>query len=345
MAGKRHHFVPRFIQAGFASHTKNKDSFTWVYRKGAKAFNTNIVNIGLEGQFYDLDGDNQVDDQITNLEGRFSDFYNALRRGEPEAVANSDTIGELIAHLEVRTRHLRQNFTITASKFMDELLRFVSDEQAFGNYIKRKISRDPMLLRSIIAEELRKHQNVDLKLEEAYSALSPLFEQEQRLDLGGLSEMVESFKAAIPQMIETAHKSGHIKGLRQTLAPPVKANIYKTFTYRLLDTKDVSLPLGDSILVFEIKGQKRFKSVTEKDDDVQAIYLPLTSTCTLVGNNDGNILGIEELPMVIAQCSLEYFISNNNSDTNDLLHNSIGEYAQLLSNKEIETLIAEIQAD
>jgi len=78
MSGKRHHFVPRFLQAGFASHMNGDEVFTWVYRKGSKTFNTNVANVGVEGQFYSQDGDTKVDESITAAEGRFSALVHAF---------------------------------------------------------------------------------------------------------------------------------------------------------------------------------------------------------------------------------------------------------------------------
>jgi hypothetical protein len=45
MAGKRQHFIPQFIQSGFASHVSGDEIYTWVYRKEAKPFNTNIIKM------------------------------------------------------------------------------------------------------------------------------------------------------------------------------------------------------------------------------------------------------------------------------------------------------------
>jgi hypothetical protein len=47
MSGKRHHFVPRFLQRGFASHIKDGNVFTWVYRRHGPPFNTQAVGSGL----------------------------------------------------------------------------------------------------------------------------------------------------------------------------------------------------------------------------------------------------------------------------------------------------------
>src|SRR5205814_10074769 len=68
MAGVRQHIIPQFLLKGFASRTTSKAAFTWVYRKRAPPFETNIINVTVEGKFYDKDAETSADDLITDLE-------------------------------------------------------------------------------------------------------------------------------------------------------------------------------------------------------------------------------------------------------------------------------------
>lgn len=343
MSGKRHHFVPRFLQAGFASHTNGSEVFTWVYRKGSNPFNTNIVNVGVEGQFYSQDGDSQVDEDITTAEGRYSALVGALREGGEEVVSNSKEIADLLAHLEIRTRHLRESFSMTASLLMDELLRFVEDQQAFGMYVKRKMRSDPSILREAIANELKELNLPDAALEELLSASQPMLEQLLPSLLSDLPSMASHFRSKIPQMVKAGSKSGHIKGLRQALAPPVKADAYAKLKFRVTHFENETMPLGDSMLVFQMKGERKFKSFTEKDDAIEAVYLPLSSDRVLVGSINGAVTDVSHLPTVIAQCSLEYFISGVKSASNEVLHNHISQFAYMLSPEQIEAIVDELK--
>ena len=109
MAGKRQHFIPRFLQEGVASHRKGDEAFTWVYRKGRPPFNTNIANVGVESSFYTEGDDTEVDDRITDAEVEFSQRVRQLRTIMPGQVSDP-RLASFIAHLEVRTRHVRQAF-------------------------------------------------------------------------------------------------------------------------------------------------------------------------------------------------------------------------------------------
>lgn len=78
------------------------------------------------------------------------------------------------------------------------------------------------------------------------------------------------------------------------------------------------------------------------NDSLQAIYMPLSSSLVLVGNVANNTLNLSRLPMIIAQCSLEHFISNSNEAANSILQNHIGENAFILPTKEIDVLLMEL---
>ena len=342
MSGKRQHYVPRFLQSGFASHANGNEMFTWVHRKGAKSFNTNIINAGVEGHFYSQDGDSQLDDEITAAEAQFGGLIDALRNGTENSTANSESLAELVAHLEVRTRHLRQSFATTAGVVVEELLRFVEDEQAFGGYLRRRIKNDPSFMRDAIAEELRKRGLPDALLPHLLVASQPLLEQMLSSLLADLPSIASHFRTALPQMLKTASKSGHIKALRQSLAPQVKTDQYRNLRFHLARSTEAVLPLGDSMLVFQLNGERPFKPFFEKDDPLQAVYLPLSPSLVLIGSVDDNTPDLAQVPLAIAQCSLEYFISHSRSDTIDDLHTHIGEFAHLLSEDQIDAVITEV---
>jgi hypothetical protein len=103
-------------------------------------------------------------------------------------------------------------------------------------------------------------------------------------------------------MIETAAKSGHLKGLKQALAPPVKMNQYRDLSFSVKCSATPLFPLGDSMVIFHVEGERTYKSFSEKDERVEAVYLPLSPTHVLVGHCDGYEPDLAVLPLAIAQC-------------------------------------------
>lgn len=139
MAGKRQHFIPQFLQEGFATRNSQDKPQTWVFRRDKPPFKSNIVNVGVESMFYTNESDSEVDEAITIAESEFSALVRGLRIGEPSCIADPK-LSILIAHLEARTRHLRENFLQIGNFIVSGFLNFMSDEDAFADFLIRKIS-------------------------------------------------------------------------------------------------------------------------------------------------------------------------------------------------------------
>lgn len=342
MSGKRHHYIPQFLQRGFVSHSCGGEFFTWVYRRNTQPFNTNIANTGVEGYFYSQGEDSHADDNITVAEDSYFALVDALRGGSKEAIDDSNSLSELVTHLELRTRHLRQNFSNTASLVLEEMARFMEDEQAFGSYMTKRVKSDPSFMRGVIADELKNRNLPDSLLPHLVEASQLHWEQTLPALLADMSLVACRFRAEIPKIAKEGAKSGHIKALKETLSPEAMVRRYRNLKYCVLQSK-VALPLGDSSIVIQLKGERPFKAFCDKDDSIEAVYLPLSSDLILVGSIDDAVPNISTIPMVTAQCSLEYFISSSNNDANNIIHARIGEYAHLLTEDQIYRLITEVK--
>ncbi|PNP34726.1 DUF4238 domain-containing protein [Citrobacter amalonaticus] len=213
MAGKRQHFIPRFLQRGFSIEREGK-FFSCLCRKEVIKENIVIENIGLENKFYTLDGDSSIDDKITDKE---TYVYSKIVHELVNGTFNMDDIGSLsdfIFHMEIRTKNLRSNFTNTASYLIDQMrIRLLSKDTLY-RYFNKNIISDPSKMDRLINEQLnelnvpqvlRPHiknvlfNNVHAWLPDIANKLSlqliPLFEN---MVLSGIPE---------------AAKKGHLKGL------------------------------------------------------------------------------------------------------------------------------------
>ncbi|PSB57884.1 DUF4238 domain-containing protein [Chamaesiphon polymorphus] len=337
MAGIRQHFIPRFLQNGFASHVTGDKFCTWVYRKGVEPFNANTTKTGVEGYFYSQDDDPQVDDEITAAESRFTSLVNNLRNEGETAKLESDKIAELIAHFEIRTRHLRQSFSNAAEYGLREVLKIIEDPLVFGNYVKRGLEER-------VVKEYRKLNYPENYLKLFLIGIQPQMDSALSKSLDDIPWMTEQFRADLPNMLKEASKSGHIDGLRNSIAPQVKIDMYRNMKFSIERTFS-DIPLGDSIVLFQLEGDESFKPISEKGDPIQAVYLPLSSNLVLVGQLSNKTPDLSQLPKAIAQCSLEYFISSTKSDGNETLQAYIGESAHLISKNKMDAILLEIIDD
>lgn len=339
MSGKRQHFIPCFLQNGFASHINGEQIFTWVYRKGQSPFNSNIVKVGVEGYFYSQEGDNQVDDIITKAENSFDTLIQALRNNKEEEIIDSKKIAEMITHFEIRTRNIRESFTNTNSYIHEATVRILNDKYIFESYLDKLI---PQLIQEQARKALRQYKLPESSLKNIIDHLNSNIEMMRKVASDAFPSIVSQMDVNLLTTLKNISKAAHIKALRQDISPQAKIEKYQKLQFSLLPSTSINIPLGDSVIVFQVDGGREFKLFCMADDSLQAIYMPLSSSLVLVGNVANNTLNLSQLPMIIAQCSLEHFISNSNEAANSILQNHIGENAFILPTKEIDVLLMEL---
>jgi hypothetical protein len=312
-----------------------------MYRKGMPPSNANIINVGVEGRFYTEGQDTEADDLITSAEGTFSALIRNLR-ADLSAPLLDPQLPVLIAHLEVRTRHLRENFLQTGEALVSRLLDFLSDDEAFAAFLIRWFQSEPSMLRESFAKEFAKHKLPEESFNPIMQLVTPLVPaliQRQRAQFPKLAAMLRS---ALPSMLKKAGKSGHIKTLKKSIAPELRVQRYASLTYAVATAVETPLILGDSVVLFDVQGPRRYKAFLDRDDTLNAVLLPLDPGRVLVGALDG-FTGIHSgLREAIARCSLEYFIATENSCANELLRDQIGMDAALLTQAELEAMVNEL---
>jgi len=221
MAGKRQHILPRFLLKGFASRVQGKRVFTCVYRKDGTSFETTIENVGLEKYFYGKVGELSADEEITQLESGYARLIAGLRNDG--ASVDSKQISNLVAHLAIRTKQLRESFRESADYLVDQITRYLSNPSNF----KRLITSNPELMQHELQKTLK-----DIPVAQVY--------KDYLIELVQLNaqELIEHYMpdlqctlhemiAEMRQLLPGAVRDGHIKSL---------ANIQ----HRSRDQKDTS---------------------------------------------------------------------------------------------------------
>jgi hypothetical protein len=345
MAGKRQHFVPQFLQRGFASHVVGEEAYTWVYRRGVQPFNTNVKNAGVEGFFYSLGQDMELDESITDFEGEFNFLVSDLRLGRLNLTDNAFPIARLLAHLEVRTRHLRQSFLKMGTQILDRTMKFASNEEALGDYFRRAIHKDPSILQDAMAKEMRKYGIPMQYLPQIIEMAWPLLEKILPKTVSQVSGIAQQFRNSLPGALNETTKAGHVKGLQRTLAPESKVSRFSNLRFQVIECTGSSLVLGDSILLFQVAGDRDFKPFYEGKDILLAVYLPLGPEQVLVGSRAALELDASLLRREIARSSLEYFISNEAPPEHSDIQLLVGDNAYLRSDDEIEKMVHELMND
>jgi hypothetical protein len=333
MAGKRQHFVPRFLQAGFASKKTADQVFTWVYRKDQLPFESNTLNIGVEREFYSIGADTAADDAITDVEDSFSTLVSSLRNHAAQPVADP-RIPELISHLEIRTRHLRQSLASATDYLLRGLAEFFTDTPSATTYLMRQLRTDPELLRKPLAASLGcSDAQAALLIEKLpRTMLEPVVAQYSPM-------LVEHVIGRLRGELQGITKSSNVRALKGTVSPATRSDRLRTLHYATVEFTASDLILGDSIVLFEVAASRRFKTLLEGKDELTAAYLPLSPKLALVGATTSAATLPRQLPEAIARSSFEYFISDRESDDNRRRQITIGEAAALITEEELDEII------
>ena len=158
MAGTRHHVLPRFLLRGFASRVVGKEVFAWVHRKTEGVFETNIANVGVEKHFYGREGELNVDEEITDIEGDSARLLDRLRRQDDGYEILDPEIAEFVGHLSSRTKHLRDSLIETTSVLTNILTSYLADPNNFKSWILEYYKRHPDVISKALDDAFGKIQ-------------------------------------------------------------------------------------------------------------------------------------------------------------------------------------------
>lgn len=344
MSGKRQHFIPRFLLDGFASHRSGDEVFAWVYRKDRAPFNTNTRNIGVEGSFYNDGSDSEADDLITTGEQAFSALLARLR-ATSGPIQDSDGIANLIAHFEIRTRHVRQSYANAAGSLLERLL-CDETQPLLVQQLLQSLTNDPSYIRDALREEILKRGIPEPLAEPIYELVKPILPQVLPRLLTQLPLILSQMRLQMPGALAGGAKRGQITVLKETLAPQLRVDRYRKLAYRVVKTPSASIPLGDSVVAFQTAGERPFKPTLEANDDLRGVYLPIAADTVVIGGQCAHSpLDPANLRDMIVRCSLEFFVAKDPPGDTGHLTKDIGTYTGLLSSADINTLLAKVLGD
>ena len=347
MAGRRHHTIPQFLLRGFASSKRGNEARTWLYRRGNEGLETNIINVGVEGDFY---GKGDLDAKITELEGRYAGLVRELREAPDGCVRRDDAkLAELTAHLSLRTRQIRQSFQSITMSLLADLEAFFMEESTWKLLTRNQLNKDGPVRDALVKLLVEEHGVAEKDLPEMMRQLRPhlpalakeLCQLLAPLAMAEVEAHVSANRAALPPAIRAAF----ITSMSQNLSSPERLMKYSTYCWFNV-TSSEPLLLGDSACIFETTGQRRFKPVDDVGDDVRAIYLPISASRLLVAARlaaVAPVVDFHDLNKVISRCSLEYFVSASELPKNSHLLPCMGGWSGVLSDRERRGILADLK--
>jgi hypothetical protein len=320
VAGKRQHYLPVFLQTGFASSPNGRR--TWLYRKNAEAKEVGIRDVGSEEYFYGDASDTTLDDEITEAETtEYSNLVHQLRQNvRPENTPVR--LAKFIAHLEVRSRNLRAGFGETVEKLCDKTVIALRRPGVFQRLMKGRSAEPSTPLMDLIRQQLALANDDQMR---------PL-----------LNVMLPAAEAMLRPRLQAVAIDSHRKALMRSIAPDIRAKQYEVLDFRTIEIPEGNMLLGDSAVVFHVTGERSFKPFLDKEDDIVAVFLPIASHKILLAAPSPYQIDEEITRLAIARTSHTFFIGGRDSAANAALIEHIGLDALPLADTDLEEIVEQV---
>jgi len=322
MAGKRQHYVPRFLQRGFLADTSGDADRTWLHRRNAQARLVGIRDVGVGDYFYSrlsADGAATLDDMITAIEREIDGELSVLKEMAVDASVNPSVAARLTTHLTLRTAHVRAVFEQGAIQVFDATA---------------KIFADPDVLRDHLdVDELQDSNHLGKAIEEALQiapldALKIPRELAKRLAKFTIREQFEThFSKLSPELIQALNemtkrvsnlvRDAHNKALEKTQENKWEERLSK-LSWRIQPTAGAVLP--DCIALAHEIDQGFTPFLLSDHAKVDLVVIPLAHDRVLVGSKGVDTqVALDSLNRASAACSDSFFISRNAEDGEELV--------------------------
>lgn len=330
MAGIRHHYVPRWLQAGFADAGAGAKSRTWLYRstwQEPKFVATK--DVGLEEHFYSYKTEGErrsADERMTAAEGNlYGPMVRRLKAGTVGLAEEPHTLlCEFFAHTEVRTKSFRDYLMSACAPLANAITEYVANPELFRPYLTKLVAAQPQVFIDVLAKVGLTVSTNDLIASLSSAHEVPYNSAEQ--------STIARFKAIPWEAILVANmKAGHIEALFESLASEERKRLYTGRDFYIKDFPDAVFVQGDSVLVFRQK-DGRYSSLAVQDADIDFAWLPLSPTRILfAGTPEQPLPSWQELRHASITCSRDYFIARDYSLELRHLAPSIGKAAPSIS--------------
>lgn len=343
MAGKRQHYVPRFLQRGFLDAEPSSAERTWHHRRGVDAKRVSIDAVGVESWFYSRlskDGSKTSDDAITALETGLGLDVNLMRRAPVLTVLDPKVAARVVTHLTLRTAHMRSVFEQGMAQIVDEMSGLLVDtarlresigidgadlEGSAANIVEEMIEATPLgALPRPLAQRLARF-HLRESFDELAKDISPAIAQA----LDGLTKQLTS---VVRDAHNTALTNVDQRGWQEQLAE---------LTWRTYAVNGAILP--DCVALAQAAAEAFVPILLREHQLEDVVVLPIAHDRLLVGSRQETVrIEIEEINRSSALCSDAFFISSTGQGFDDLA-DAIGQRCAQVIEDSVKEAVSELK--
>lgn len=353
MAGRRQHYLPRFLQRPF--RYREKEDIDYVHaHESTHSYAPSTMGVGQERDFYGHPEESTADANITASEGKLADILNRLI-GAPEHVSQED-YAKLVAALTVRTRSMRNALVELAGTVVPamaeafeahglkrrELDVFWNDKGKVDALIKNALKDGPRLTREERARRIVLFKSKWRRDQEIIKT---------QMQVVGRAMARQLFATLDSQAAQVAESSFRRVFEEDPTIPKRVASLTSNYEFGVFDAGDAEeFILGDCAAVaFRLDRTARLP-IGDLNEDVrlEQIYLPISPTRCVVAarRGSGPWARVADINAASAELSHRFFISKSKVPPDlDGLRARIGTAEPLGSEHEVRALIGSLGDD
>ena len=337
---KGHHFIPRFLLNGFASRPGEGERHVWVFHKDRGIVESNTRDVAKQRYFHGDPADSPLEYDVAKGEASFAELVQKLRSGNASR-EDYTAVPELVVHLWVRTKNIRDGFAESCRGMID-LTQEMIEECNRDDSARRALE---LVLGTAIENELRAPQN------DALRGLAPAQRLRMRKGLrrmiaqgGFLGELLPYLQSQRPLLDTAADDAGRntqLSSLSKELAPRARVEELSFLHWGVVPARGSRFVLGDVVVIAETERRSEYVNLTAADDafPLVGVVLPLTPECALVGSR-GVItsLNASEINEASAALSRDFFVANQRTTAEERLLQVLGTRADLFTKEQIRRI-------
>jgi|LGVF01.1.fsa_nt_gb hypothetical protein len=334
MAGKRQHYIPRFLLKGFCSKTEGTKSFIWYFRKGSKPSEISIRDVAVSRKFYGDTGPESIDEKLTKMERQFGPTIDRLRTDKTINISDLPIIVELFINMVIRTQYIRKSFTDATGGLMEMAARNLSDPHKMAIVLNEAIKQNKSRFHDQLRSSMRSKLATKMPVMEEH-IIRWVEENAEQLTSLLAKPFSKGFVKALTAFIEKIDEHGtisHKDALDRFLdlqEPSKRHHQYSNLHWITKSYDPNQFILGDiCVLTMDTKSQSFSPPIFSKKDNY-ILLLPISHDTLLIGSDSKEPLlpPPEVLNIYSVELSIDYFVSSIKSEREKLYSKRVGEKA------------------
>ncbi len=315
MAGRRQHYIPRFLQRGFLEPEAGGAERTWLYRAGGVPRLVGIRDVGVGEHFYarlSPDGTSTLDDEITATEGELDALLKTLRQSPSGSALDPTSVADLVVRLVTRTAHVRAVFERGMTRLFDEAVALSGDTNRLRAHLGVDEPSPSLMLTDALDSAVAGLPLAQAGIPPALVRRILAFMMRESFDelLAEQAPVVATAFAPAAEELRSRIRDAHNEALGRGLDQNAWIARLQNFTWEAVEVSD-HLLLPDCVaLVREVDDAELKPLLLARGADVDAVLLPLSSRSLLMGLRDGSAPPVlRAFNASAAACCEDFFIA------------------------------------